>query len=66
MLTSELVPQCVDLSYVKKQQVPKYTSQNVVTMVSTAMFIVIKKYIYIYLVALLPFGEHLQVYTDEI
>jgi hypothetical protein len=32
-----LVPQCVDLNYVKQEQVPKYTSQNVVAMVSTAI-----------------------------
>jgi hypothetical protein len=46
MLTLILVPHCVDLNYVKQQQVPKYTSQNVVAMVSTAIFILVKKYIF--------------------
>jgi hypothetical protein len=42
MLTLILVPDCVDLNYVKQQQVPKYTSQNVVATVSIAIFIAVK------------------------
>jgi len=42
MLTLILVPHCVDLNYVKQQQVPKYISQNEVAMVSTAIFTVVK------------------------
>jgi hypothetical protein len=42
MLTLILIPHSVDLNYVKQQQVPKYTSQNEVAMVSTAIFTVVK------------------------
>jgi hypothetical protein len=42
MPTLILVAHCVDLNYVKQLQVPKYTSQNEVAMVSTAIFIVVK------------------------
>lgn len=64
MLTLILVPHCVDLNYVKQQQIPKYPSQNEVASHDFhSHFYSSEKYTY--LVPLFPFCEHLQIYPNQ-